>query len=327
MKRYINFTVILSFLLIAGCAKDQWAELSGDYTLNGVALLTDTLNGIIKYAPLKNSLVYLKKDPASTTYIQSAKTDANGKYSFNGLNHDSTFYIFGLSDTSAVKYSGLLNYPGGTYSDRESDTLRLYPSNSNQNAIHIIAMQNDGTPPGVLTVAVYGNSDGQANGTADGKLFDMTTSSNGIANMFNVPAKHYYFLATMKVGSTYYKATGDKDVGDTGIYTIPLVMAAYDPHTNGFTIPLQDKDGSPVNGAIAYFYRSKEVYDIDKDLVNSDFQVSTGLDGIAAYYNIPAGTYYFTAVKTLGTTKLTGSGTVSVDESGIKSHDPVTLTQ
>jgi hypothetical protein len=311
-----KYFIIGIFLLITACNKSEFDDLSGDEALTGTVLIADTLNGSIKYSVLKNSPVFLANLADSTGYLYSVTTNAQGNYSFVGIDPEKDYKVYASTDTGVVKYYGVNKYHRNILPVRQSDSLKLYPSSNDQNGIHLIVRTAEGAKLANATSWVFTSSSFFDAGIADGKIFDMTTNLYGVSNKFNIPKGTYYLRVKTEVGNLKLQGQETIDVLATGIKTVTIKLAPYSPNNNGLEIKVLDVFATPVNSANVYGYRSKAIFQLDSLQTNSIFSLSSNASGLASIYNIDPATYYLRIVKIIGKDTLSTEESVIVNSMG-----------
>jgi hypothetical protein len=299
------------------CNKSTFDDLSGQGTLKGVAVIYDTLNGYFSYAQAPNLKIYLKKAEDLTGYLYSTTSGSQAQYSFSGIEMGKSYKVYAGTDSGAVKLYGELNYTAGGFADGQSDSLKLFPSETNQNGIHLILQDSAGGRMANTTAWVF-SSPLLFNGDSSiGKIFDMVTNTYGVNNRFNLAPAKYYIRVNTKVGNINLKGTGTVDVSIAGIKTLLIPVARYSPNLNGFVILVNDITHNAINNVQIYVYRSRTVFFADATGVNSDYQLNSNISGQASMYNIDSARYYLRFIKQAGSATLTRLDSVDVDRTHI----------
>lgn len=322
-KNIILFGVC--WLCLAACDKPGFDDLGGTFTVKGIVVSIDTLNGAWSNTPQKNTTVYLKYEGDATGFIKSFASNAQGEYTFNGLDPTLSYVVYARVDTGAVKYFGEVNYPANGFKDRQSDSLKLFAAPLGQNGVHLLVEAAGGGRLAGVTAWVFSDSLSFAAGTADGKLFDMVTNTFGIANKFNIAPGKYFFRVKTKIGERDLQGTGNVVVETNGIKNVPLTLDQFSPNKNGFEVTVIDEQLTPVQTCIVYVYRSRSVFELDSTFTNSLFAPASNADGIASQYNIPPATYLLRAIKVIGKDTLKAEGEIDVEVIGI-SKKPLMIT-
>lgn len=315
MKTIILFALIL-FTFFA-CSKKQWEDLTGQVTVSGIVIITDTLSGTASYRVGNGLSVYLKKETAATSFLYSVKAGADGRYSFNGLNPDSSYTVYAGTDTGVGEYKGLINYASGRYADGQFDTLKLFNAGQRQNGLHLIVRNADASYAADITAWVYSSELSFKAGTQEGKLFDMTTNSNGVANIMDIRPSTYFLRIKTRSGNQDFKAEDTVIVYERGIRTKELILEKYVADSNGFKVSIRDEGDFPVNNAKLYSYLSRSVFNLDSSYSSSLYSDSSNATGIITRSDLSAGKYFLHVVKQVGTVKLTVSDSIIVNTNGI----------
>lgn len=298
MKNIILYIVTIS--LLASCKKSEYNDLAGTGTISGVAVLADNLNGTLVLTKAPNLTVYLKNSGSLTGYLYSAVTNAQGYYSFSGIDPAMNYTVYASIDTGAVKLYGELVYTANTFSANESGTLKLEPSQTAQNGIHLTVKDRNNETVPFVKAWVFTNYDQFAADDSQAVAFNMTTNAFGVSNKLNIAPVTYYLKVKTVIGNKFF--TGDKtvDVDEAGIKDVDIILTEYFP-TNGFEITVVDNAGDPVSGTSVYVYRSVYIRDNDDDEHHSsDTVLLTNTSGVAALYNIEPARYYFDITKKIG---------------------------
>lgn len=321
---FISLLLLLFMTPGPGCKKSDYNDLSGNYTLKGIIVAIDTLNGSINYIVYKNTKVFLKNTTDATGYLYSLTTDSEGKYIFTGIDPAVNYTIYAGSDTGSVRYEGKLDYTANNFADNQSDSLKLYASSKNQNGIHLIAQGIDGGRISGVTAWVFTNEDLFKSGTADGKVFDMTTNTYGVINKMNVAPGNYYFRIKTKIGMLDLQAEGNITIEYTGIKSVVLMLDKYSANKNGYELTINDIYGTPINNATVYPYRSLAIFKSDSNYTQSLGTVSSSAGGKATSYNIDAAKYYLRIIRVIGKDTLKAETDIDVPENSITTK-PITL--
>lgn len=313
-----KFLLIAAGFLMLQCNKSKdFNDLAGSYTLKGVVVIRDTLNGPAVNVVAPNMKVYLKYPHAVSGYIYSTTADGLAQYSFNGIGSDSGYTVYAYTDTGTVKYYGELLYGAGTIRDRQSDTLRLYPDSNTQNVLHLLVRDSTSATIPNVTAWVFNSPVLFAADTSAGRIFDMPVNGYGIANKYNLAPGTYYLRVKTRIGGLNLAGESNVDIDATGIKTAIITLKSTPIDRNGLELTLMDPWNTPVGAATAYFYRSRSVYLLDTLYNNSQFKLVTDDGGFASAYILPAAKYYFKAIKIIGKDTLTATDSFNVPAQGI----------
>lgn len=297
MKKLIPFLLVVLFLF--ECKKSDLHDLSGNITLRGVVVFMDTLKGVTATPVYKNAKVYLKYLDSSG-FMQSINANDQGQYSFSGIEGDQEYRIYAFSDTGAVKYSGLLDYKDGNFADRQFDTLKLYPSDNNQNGIHLIVRDSTGNRLPRLTAWIFNSPVLFAADTSAGKAFDMVTNDYGVDNKYNLAIDKYYARVKVRIGNVDLIGEDSVEITENGIKNLIVVLRSRQvPGKNGMELILNDIFNTPVYNANIYTYRTRHVWLLDTLNTNSEFMLQSDGAGLATRYIVDTGRYYFRMIKVI----------------------------
>lgn len=316
MKKYL--IPCAAVLLFMSCKKSDFDDLSGAQVLKGVVVIYDTLNGVQSITPAKNFKVYLKYNGSANTFLYSTTANTLGQFAFNGIDSSRSYTIYSSSDTGAVKYYGENHYTAGNYVNNQSDSLRLFPSQNNQNGIHLMVMDEQLRPVPNVTAWVFNSAVLFASDTSAGRVFDMTVNAYGVSNRFNIAPGTYYLRVKTRIGAMDLAGETSVDVPAAGIRNAAIVLRNVPLARNGIEATILDRYATPVSGARVYAYRSQYVFENDTiSYNNSLFMMQSNQAGLATTYIIDPGTYYLRAIKVINTDTLRQTAIVSVGPGAI----------
>jgi hypothetical protein len=316
MKKYFLSVVIV--LLFFRCTKSSFNDLSGSQTLKGLVVLYDTLQGVQSIVPAKNFKIYIKYSGSSNGFLYSSNANGQAQFSFQGIDTARSYTIYAVSDTGVIKYYGEKIYPANSYSVIRPDTLKLYPSQQNQNGIHLIVTDELLRPVPNVTAWVFNNATLFASDTSAGRIFDMTVNNYGVNNRLNIAPGTYYLRVKTRIGGLDLAGEDTVVVPAAGIRDANLVLRNIPLARNGIEATITDMYSTPVAGANVYCYRSQYVFENDTiQFNNSLFTMNSNASGLASAYIITPGTYYLRAVKIINSDTLKKTATVSVSANGI----------
>lgn len=309
-----NLLLIIAGILLLQCKKAPFNDLSGDYTLKGIVMVYDTLSGVVNKTPGKNLRVYLKYDNGGTNYLNYVTANDQGQYSFSGIEKNKGYLIYAESKPD-LKYYGELSYGAGSYVDGASDTLKLYPSQTGQNGIHLIVRDSAGAPIPHTTAWVFSSAVLFAADSSAGRLFDITTNEYGAGNSYNIAPGIYYLRIRTKIGNLSLSGESTVTVGEAGIQNSTIYLKSVPPaNRNGIEITVWDAYNTAVDGAKVYFYRSNAVFIADTSYQHSLFTLTSSSAGIASSYILDPATYFYKALKVVDKDSLKfGPGSISVN--------------
>jgi len=298
--RYKLWTLGMTWLLFLACNKSTFNDLGGKLTLSGTVSLSDTLTGNYTHVPFRNGIIYLARSTDKAgAYLYKTTTNTEGVFSFHGLSDTTAYKIFASSDTGQFKLGVQKIYSAGSLTDNQSDQLVLYPTDSN-NVVHLVLHGPDGAKMPGVTAWVYNSPTFFNTGTADGKLFDLTTSNLGVANKKDLAPGNYYFRVKTMVGNMALQGTGQVVLKGNGIVNMPIRLAAYSTITNGLDLTILDHYATPVQNALVTGYRSKITFLLDSTGVYGLFTASSNTAGKVMLTNVDAALYYLRVTKIIG---------------------------
>src|SRR5258706_7960195 len=210
------FTFLAHFLLLSGCQKSPYDDLAGTEKINGLAIVIDTLSGPVKNLLSPTIKVYLRYSDDPAGFLYSTISNDQGQFNFNGIDTAKAYIVYANENIGELKYYGELTYPIGTKYEERSDTLKLFPSQKDQNGIHVIV--EDSLGGRVINTKVYlYNSNVLFNmDTIVGYIFSLTTNEYGVANQFNMASDHYQLRALVKSGIKTLFGEKEVSLGPTG---------------------------------------------------------------------------------------------------------------
>lgn len=299
-KHTLILTLLITFFF--QCKKsDDFSDLNGFNTINGVVVLYDTLYGNFSYKGASSIKVYLKNSTNLNGFLYSTSSNGNGQYSFNGIDERKSYTIYGQLDSSNISYYGEIIYPANSITNNQSDTLKLYPSQINQNGIHLIVQDSTGSRIANVTAWVFSNSSQfLSSDTSAGKTFDMTTNSFGVDNKLKISPGKYYLRVITKIGNIDYKGEDSVTVETQGIKPVTVRLSKFSKNKNGLELLIWDNQNTPINNAQVYIYRSQIVFENDTtNNNNSIFMLSSSQSGLTSLYNIDSARYYLRTIKNI----------------------------
>ncbi len=311
MKNTIIY--IAAVMLFLQCKKSSYNDLSGSQTLKGVVILYDTLQGLPSLMPAKNIKVYIKYAGTADGFIYSTTANGQAQYSFQGIDPQRSYVIYASTDTGTVKYYGDRTYTSGSYSDSQSDTLKLYPSQNNQNGIHLRVTDEQLHPVPNVIAWVFNNPMLFNADTSAGRVFDMAVNAYGVSNRFNIAPNTYYLRVKTRIGGIDLTGETNVVVPAAGIVNAHLILRNVPLAHNGIEAGIRDIYNTSVAGATVYCYRSQYLFENDTILYNNSlFTINSNASGLAAVYMITPDTYYLRAVKVINDDTLKSTATVIV---------------
>ncbi|PZR04611.1 MAG: hypothetical protein DI539_25450 [Flavobacterium psychrophilum] len=305
MRKQLIYLAIA--LLFFNCnKKSDFNDLAGPQVLKGVVVIYDNLSGMQNLLPGKNHKVYIRYSGKSNDeFLYSTNADAAGQFYFNGIDPDQSYTIYAMADTNGVKYYGENNYTTGNYVDKQADTLKLLPSTTNQNGIHLVVTAGNQEPVPNVTAWAFNNKALFDADTSAGRVFDIPVNGYGVGNKLNIPAGLYYLRVKTRIGSKDLAGENVVKVDPKGIAQANIALSTTPlPTRNGIEATIWDAAATPVAGAKVYAYRSKVIFLSDTvDYSNSLFTMTSNAAGLAAAYVIDPGTYYLRAVRIVNSDK------------------------
>jgi hypothetical protein len=312
------FLPTIVFTLLLGCVKDNkkdLGDLGGPYTLNGTAVVYDTLTGNHTYSGTRNITVYLKYITDSATNLTSTVAGASGQYSFKGIDPSKGYTVYALMDSNRLHYYGKIDYPSGSIKDRQSDSLVLTPSESNQNGIFYNVSDNTHAAFSGATVFIFANNQARDNKDTLNASWRLKTDSFGrVLKMTLTPNVTYYTYATGVFKNQFLEGTDDFTVNVQGITKRPLTLTP--AKTNGLQIIIQVNDANPVANCKAYLYNNIDLWNNPDDSTGVGSILSpltSGLDGkCATLFILTKGHYYIRAYAKFGALTVRGSDSFEI---------------
>jgi hypothetical protein len=325
MKKITSYLVFFLLIFIQ-CRKDTLPSPNtnfsgGPYSINGVVMLYDTLNGNYSYHNLSGVTVYLRYKSNPSGYLYSVNANSLGQYSFSGINKDSSYTIYCEKDSNNVRYYNQLNYNSiNITSNSASDTLKLYPSSKNQNGIHLIVFDALATRIPNITAWIFTSHSAFNASDSGGKSFNMTTNEYGVANKLNLAPGYYFLRVKTKIGTDSVKGEDSISINDiTGIINSIITLKSFPSNKNGFELTIVDEDSTPIYNAKVFCYRSKLDFQLD-DSTNADslFSINSNQSGMAFKYNIDPALYYLRIIKQIGDSTFKKEDSIEVQTNAIR---------
>lgn len=319
------YIYIMFALLSLQCSESEFNDLAGPYVLKGVVVIGDTLNGVRNYYPAKNYKVFIKYTGGVTNgFLYSTIADAAGQYSFNGIDPARNYTIYSSSDTGVVDYYGDRFYTAGSFTDKQSDSLILFPSSLSQNGIHLIVTNEQGHAVPNVTAWVFSNPDLFTADTSAGRVFEIQANQYGVGNKLNIAAAKYYLRVKTRIGAKDLAGEDTVDVAETGLTNSHIILSNIPLPRNGIEADIKDSYGTPVADAKVYVYRSQYIFENDtEDFSNSLFVMTSNASGRASAYVIEPGNYFLRAVRVINNVILKNTATITVP---VDRPAPVSIT-
>lgn len=294
--------VITVIVLLLQCKPSDLHDLSGGNSLKGVVVLYDTLKGLTTASLYKNAKVFLGYT-GSSGFLYSIVANEQGQYTFAGIESNQNYSIYSSSDTGLIKYKGNLPYAANSFSNGQSDTLKLYPSSDNQNVLHLIIQDSTGNRMANVTAWIFNSPVLFAADTSAGRMFDMKSNDYGVDNKINVSADKYYARVKVRIGNIDLTGEDSVEVPQFGIRNLIVTLRTKPlPGRNGMELLLNDIFETPVHNATVHYYRSKNVWMLDTAHVNSIGSMNSNASGLATAYNLDSARYYLRMLKVISKT-------------------------
>jgi hypothetical protein len=183
------------------------------------------------------------------------------------------------------------------------------------NGIKIMAKDPSGNPLPNATICLF--SGPLALGTDNCMLAiqSKVTNETGAALFNDIPVRPeaYYILAKASIGSNELRYNGNINISSGGLMPKDISLTTQ----NGFNLTIKDNQGTPVNTAQVFVYRSRAIYLIDSTNTNSILTLGTNNAGKTSLYNIDAAKYYLRMIKQIGTTSLKRMDSIVVNSAGV----------
>jgi hypothetical protein len=322
MKKYILPLAVA--LLFFSCGDKKYDDLAGTDNIKGVAVIYDTLSGVKNLTPAKSLRVYLRNANDTAGFLYFTTANDQGRFSFSGIDLQKSYTVYASIDTGAVKYAGSLNFAAGNHAV-SGDSLRLFPSQTAQNGIHLMVKDEQGRPISGVTAWVFNSAILFAADTSAGRVFDIPVNSYGVGNRYNIAPGTYYLRVKTRIGSLDLTGETSVDVPAAGIRDATVILRNTPLARNGIEATITDMYNTPVSGAKVYAYRSQYVFENDTTTYsNSLFTMTSNASGLASAYIIEPGTYYLRAIKVVNSDTLRKTATVTVSANAI-TRIPISL--
>lgn len=307
--KFFHFFAIsaISVVIISGCyKKDSFEKIK----IEGKLFLEDTIlkKGIRE--PKNGVEVLLSNTNNFSDYIFKTSTTSDGSFSFSYKPVDGQpLYLLAKTTKDNIVYTASVNLAGFT----NGGDLIMLPKPGN--GIKLIAKDPSGNPLPNATICLFSGSLALGTDNCSLAIQSKTTNETGAVLFNDIPVRPepYFILAKASVGSNELRYTGSINVSTTGLVLKDISLIIQ----NGFTLTIKDNQGTPLNSAQIFVYRSRAVYLIDSTNTNSILTLGTNNAGKASLYNIDAAKYYLRMIKQIGTTNLKRMDSVVVNSAGV----------
>ncbi|MEI6287605.1 MAG: carboxypeptidase regulatory-like domain-containing protein [Bacillota bacterium] len=122
--------------------------------------------------------------------------------------------------------------------------------------------------------------------TGNGTIINATTNSNGIANFYGLAPGTYTPTLTTTINDTIYSSLPRTITIAKGQLGTAKIIGPQQPGSGNANITLTDNQGNPISGTTVQVYSGPETTQT----------ATTNTSGVAAFTNLPLGTYTFSAV-------------------------------
>jgi hypothetical protein len=325
--KHLLYPIALIGILTLSCNKNPgYDDLSGTGIIRGVVVLYDTLTGPHGFVYTRPIPVYLRYPSDSSGYLYSTMTNSSGQFSFSGIDNNKAYVAFASFDSAQVQFVGQFTYPALQTADYVTDTLRLYPSQTNENGIFLQLQDTLGGALAGFKVFIFNSRPLWANNDSLGNVYSLVSDPFGRAVQLNVSPGWYWIHAPGVFHNLTLQASDSVLVDTQGIsqrktITLRTATAAYG---NGFSLFLTDSTGTPLANATVYVFSSRVLWG-NNDSTGNIFTLQTDINGKCIQQNLIPGEYYFHAQKALGNLFLEASDSVAVPPLSLK-LDSLVLT-
>jgi len=326
--KHLLYPIALIGILILSCNKNPgYDDLSGSSIIRGVVVLYDTLtgpNGFVYTHPIP---VYLRYPSDTSGYLYSTMTNSSGQFSFSGIDNTKAYVAFASLDSAQVQFVGQFTYPALQTADYVTDTLKLWPSQTNQNGISLQLQDTLGDVLAGFKVFIFSSRPLWANSDSLGNVYSLVSDPFGRAVQLNVSPGWYWIHAQGVFHNLTLQGSDSVFVDTQGVTTprkIITLRTATAAYGNGFSLFLTDSAGDPLANASVYVFSSRVLWG-SNDSTGNIATLQTDMNGNCILQNLIPGEYYFHAQKALGNLFLQASDSVAVPPLTLK-MDSVTLT-
>lgn len=314
MKKIFILPAIVTSLFLA-CVKDNkgdLGDLGGPYTLNGTLRLYDTLTGGYSTSGVSPILVYLKYTTDSAGFLSSTTSNAGGQYSFVGIDPARAYTVYALLDSNKLHYYGDKAYHAGTLRDRQSDTLLLTPSQSNQNGVFYHLVDSTGAAFAGGTLFIFNGKQARDNKDTLHYTWKLSSDNFGRVLQLNIAPGNYYAYAAGVLRNLTLEGMDDVTVQAAGIRSRAIDLNRV--KSCSLQVDLMDGSQNPMSNINVYIYNNQGLWNNPDDStgVGSIYQLKSDVNGKCMQPNMTPGNYFIHAYARFGAISARGHGTIQV---------------
>lgn len=291
------FLYVLIIVIAAGCSKlfdKQKGDLGGTTVIHGVVVLYDTLTGRYAYYGVHPIQVFIKNAADTTGYLYTTMSNSLGQYTLTGLDSTVPYIVYTMVDSSGVHYYGHIDYSIGKLHNNASDSLKLYPAQTNQNGILYHLQDSSGNNLAGTRFFVFNSRQLWANNDSLGSIYQLTSDVYGRVLKLNLPPGPYYFRAIGVYSNMMVKATDSLTLKSDSIVTRTLKVLPVQSFSAGLLHYLVDELGGPVANANVYIFNSGVLFN-SADTVGYIYKLKSDSTGKCLQLNMAPGTYFTNA--------------------------------
>jgi hypothetical protein len=309
LYKFFQFVVIIAIpaAIIGGCyKKDSFEKIK----IEGKLFLEDTILKKGVREPKSGVEVLLANTNNFSDYIFKTTTLADGSFSFSYKPVDGQpLYLLAKTTKDNIAYSVITDLSAFA----SGGDLVMLPKPGN--GVKIIAKDPSGNALPNANICIFSGPLALGTDNCSIAIQSSPTNETGAAVFTNIPIRPepYYVLAKANIGGIELRYTGSVVISSTGLQTKDILLTTQ----NGFNLTIKDNQGTPLNAADVFVYRSRAVYLIDSTNANSIKKISTTEAGKTWLYNIDAAKYYLRMVKQIGSSTLKKMDSIIVNNSGI----------
>ena len=273
-------------------------DLSGDSTIRGTVVLYDTLTGPFNYYGVHPLTVYLGYPGDTTSYLYSTVTNGLGQFSFNGIDQTQAYLVYARMDSMQIHFYGQILYSANNPALFASDTLALYPSQTNQNGIFYHLLDTLGGPLPGCSFFIFSSRELWANNDSIGADYTLKADSYGRCLQMNVNPGEYFVRAMGTYAGLAVDSIDSVTVPQVNIISRSLTLRAV-PNNSKLIYHLQDASGDPLPYTDVYIFNSQVLWN-NSDSSGAAYFVVSDSTGTAKVANIVPGNYYVHALNFTG---------------------------
>jgi len=302
MKKYFIILIVISAIL--GCNKSSFSpDLNGTNTIQGKIVLYDTLSGNYNYKIMSSIPVYLRYLSDTAGFLYSTITNGLGQFTFNGIDSTMSYIVFANVDSLQIQYSGQITYPAGSSKYYFSDTLKLYPSQLNQNGIFYQLQDSLGGALANCNLYIFRSRELWTNNDSLGSDYVLKSDAFGRCFQLNVSPGQYYVHAIGVFNNITLENSSTNDpfdsiyINQNGILPHSLVLYPDGMTGNELNITTVDKYGDIIPDVRVILFTSQiaALADTNYESTASFDTLITNQLGKGVISKLPVGTMYIDA--------------------------------